>query len=104
MSIRKLRKNIGKYLIGNYNMIYLIEDCFLSSRNRSPYFLLWNVIKHEYIPCMCCDVGNYYHYINKADANEFTLKHGYDCIIEEYFLTDAQKKELEKSYAIKFDD
>lgn len=85
MSVRKLKKNIGKYLLGNYDRVYLIEDCFMSSRNKSPYFLLWSIIEHKYIPCMCCYVGNYYRYINATDANEFTLKHGYDCIRGMYF-------------------
>ena len=105
MGIRKYRKSIGKYIAANCGTaIFRIEDCYISSRNKCAYFLLWNIRKKEYLPIMCIQVFDTslnikgFTYISAEDANKVTLKYGYDCIKDEYFLTNEQKKELEKSY------
>lgn len=109
MGIRKLRKNIGKYIVADNGIsIFLIEDCYISSRNKCAYFLVWDLKSKEFTPILCIEVKNSpehnrYVYISAEEANKITLKYGYNCIKNEYFLTMEQKEELEMLYGVKVD-
>lgn len=111
MGIRNYKKNIGKYVACNHGTaIFLIEDCYFSSRDKCAYYLLWCIRKSEYMPIMCLEVEgtptkkSRFAYISAEEANKITLEWGFNCIDGQYFLTDEQKNRLEKKYGIKVDD
>ena len=112
MGIRKYKKNIGRYVAcNNGTSIYRIEDCYISSINKCAYFLLWHTQKREYLPIMCLEVVDTptsnklnFTYISTEEANKIILGYGYNCIKDEYFLTEEQKKELETLCGVKVDN
>lgn len=111
MGIRKYKKNIGKYVASNHGTaIFLIADCYFSSRNKCVYYLLWCIRKREYMPIICLEVEgtptkkSRFAYISAEEANKITLEWGFNCIDRQYFLTDEQKNRLEKKYGIKIND
>ena len=110
MGIRKYRKNIGKYIVADNGVsIFLIEDCYISSRDKCAYFLVWDLKNKNFTPILCIEIKdsleyNKYSYISAEEANKITLKYGYNCIRGEYFLTEEQKRELEMLYGVKVDN
>ena len=79
---------IGDFYISRNNVVFEVDDIIYSQQEGGWKALLWNILKHEFIPCGLEEFHEsssfYKRKISPEEGNKYTLDKGYDCTAHTY--------------------
>ena len=79
---------IGDFYISKNGVVFEVDDIIYLQQEGGWMALLWNILKHEFIPCGLGEFHEsssfYKRKISPEDGNKYTLSKGYDCLTHDY--------------------